>query len=130
MSEGALNDGPDDGHVSSPLSLLLLHNSALLDEPVRIIELILKQTKFSTIEYLGTLFTCFEPTEIPPHMLTLQIWHLTCVKNIPDMLILTSSRDILQLFLVNVCILYLEVLLHLEILLLHTLHTNLRPGSL
>ena len=100
MSEGALKIG----HVSSPLSLLLLHNPGLLDEPVRIIESVLKQTKISTIEYLGTLFTCFEPTEIPPDKLTLQLCCLICVKNIPDMLILTSSCDILQLFLVYVCI--------------------------
>ena len=71
MSEGALNVG----HISSPLSLLLLHNSALLEEPVRIEELALKQTKFSTIGYTGTLFPDFEPTVIPPDMLTLKTWH-------------------------------------------------------
>ena len=69
MSEGALKGG----HVSSPLSLLPLHNSALLDEPVRIEESELKQPKFSTIKNTGTLFTDFEPTAVPPDMLTLQI---------------------------------------------------------
>ena len=59
-------------------------------------------------------------------MLTLQIQHLICVKNVPDMLILVVfSRDILQLFLFMV---YLKVLMNLKILPLHTLHTNLRPG--
>ena len=51
----------------------------------------------------GTLFTDFDPTAVPPDMLTSQIWHLICVKTSPDILILVgSSCDILQLFLANI----------------------------